>query len=98
MGKHYGQIIIKDVLRMRAEGLTNRQIGEHFGLGLKQIKKLLERYRRNERKREAGILPEPKGRPRVRPQTPEEKLLFENKQLRMELELLRDFRRAIGRM
>ncbi len=70
-GKHFGHSIIKDVLRMREEGLTHRQIADHFGLGLKQIRKLFERYRQNERKREAGILPRPKGRPRKRPQTEE---------------------------
>ena len=97
MGKHYGQAIIKDVLRMREEGLTSREIGESFGFATKQIKKLLERYRKNERNREAGVLLRPKGRSRNRFQTQEEKLLFENKQLKMENELLRDFRHAIGR-
>lgn len=97
MGKHYGQAIIKDVLRMKDEGLTSREIGENFGFTTKQIKKLLERYRRNERNREAGILPRPKGRSRKIFQTQEEKLLFENEQLRMENELLRAFRHAIGR-
>jgi hypothetical protein len=97
MGKHYGQAIIKDVLRMKEEGLTSREIGDYFGFTSKQMKKLLERYRKNARNREAGVLPRPKGRPRKRFQTQEEKLWFENKQLKMENELLRDFRHAIGR-
>lgn len=97
MGKHFGQVIIKDVLRMREEGLTCREIGSHFGLSLMQIRKLLERHRINERKQKAGIPLRPKGRPRKRFATNEEKLLFENEKLRMENELLRDFHHAIGR-
>jgi transposase len=97
MGKHFGQIIIKDVLRMKEEGMTNTEIGDHFGFTRKQIKKLLERYRKNERNREAGILPQPKKHPRRQIQTQEEKLRSENKQLKMENELLRDFLYAIGR-
>lgn len=97
MGKHFGQPIIVDVLRMREEGLTNREIGDCFALTSIQIKKLLERYRKNERNRVAGILLRPKGRPRTILQTQEEKLLFEVKQLKMENELLRAFQYAIGR-
>ena len=97
MGKHFGHVIINDVLRMRDEGLTCREIGSHFDLSLIQIKKLLERHRISDRKRKAGIVPRPKGRPREQFLNKEEKLLSENKQLRMENELLRDFHHAIGR-
>lgn len=82
---------------MKEDGLTNREIATHFGLSLKQIKNLLERVRRNERKYEAGILPRAKGRPRTQFQTQEEKLLAENKQLKMQNELLKNFLHAIGR-
>ena len=97
MGKHFGQAIIQDVLRMQKEGLTSREIGSCFGLSVKQIRKLLERSRKNERKLEAGILPRPKGRSCESFETYEERLLYENKQLRMENELLRSFHHAIGR-
>ena len=50
MGKHYGQTIICDVLKMRNEGRTNREIGEQLGLSKVQIKKLLERYRKKREK------------------------------------------------
>ena len=50
---------------MLAEGKTQREIAEYFGLRDKQaVKELLKRERRKERKLEAGILPRPKGRPR----------------------------------
>lgn len=97
MGKHYGQAIISEVLRMRDEGMTNRDIGEHLGFTKMQIKKLLERYRKNERNQEAGTLLRSKGRPRKQFMTQEEQLWFENKKLTMENELLRAFRHAIGR-
>jgi len=97
MGKRYGQTIILDVLKMRNEGRTNREIGEHLGLSKVQIKKLLERYRKKERKQRLGILIRPMGRPKKLPQDEEEKLRFENKQLKMENELLRDFLLATGR-
>ena len=97
MGKHYGQTILCGVLKMRNEGKTNREIGEHLGLSKVQIKKLLERYRKNARKKELGILIRPIGRPKKRPPDEEEKMRFENKQLKMENELLRDFLLATGR-
>ena len=97
MGKHYGQSIICAVLEMRNEGRTNREIGEQFGLSKVQIKKLLERYRKNERKQELGILIRSIGRPKKLPQDEESKIRFENKQLKMENELLRDFLLATGR-
>ena len=97
MGKHYGQTIICAVLEMRNEGRTNREIGEQFGLSKVQIKKLLERYRKNERRQGLGILIRPIGRPKKLPQDEEEKLRFENKRLKMENELLRDFLLATGR-
>jgi transposase len=97
MGKRYGQTIILGVLKMRNEGRTNREIGEHLGLSKMQIKKLLERYRKNKRRQGFGILIRPIGRPKKLPQDEEEKLRFENKQLKMENELLRDFLLATGR-
>jgi response regulator of citrate/malate metabolism len=97
MGKHFGQTIIREVLKLRKEGRTNREIGEHLGLSKTQIRKLLERYRKNERKKELGILIHPIGRPKKLTQGEEEKLRFQNKQLKMENELLRDFLLATGR-
>lgn len=97
MGKHYGQTFLRDVLKMRREGRTNREIGEHLGLSKVQIKKLLERYRKNARNQGLGIPIRPIGRPKKLPPDEEEKLRFENKQLKMENELLRDVLLATGR-
>ena len=39
---------------MKASGKTKREIAEHFGLTTEQVKELLKRYRRKERKISAG--------------------------------------------
>lgn len=49
MGKHYGKVIIEKVLRMKAQGMTHRAIGEEYGLTMIQIKKLVERDRKSKR-------------------------------------------------
>ena len=79
------------ILELKAAGFTNREIGEHFGLKTEQIKDFLKQHRRRERKLAAGILPQPKGRPRK--ETPEAEL----ERLRMENKLLRDFLQSIER-
>ena len=42
MGKHFGKIIIEQVLQMKEQGMTNHAIGKEFGLTKSQIKKLVE--------------------------------------------------------
>lgn len=98
MGKHYGEKIIDRVMEMRESGYTNREIGAEFGLSKDQIKKLLERYRSNQRKRVSGIEIRPKGRPRTRPLTEEQEMQLRIKQLEREVELYRSFLQAAGRM
>ena len=95
MGKHYGKAIIEEVLRMKAQGMTHRGIGEEYGLTMTQIKKLVERDRKS--KRMPPKPPRPKGRPRKRPLTVEENYIQEIKRLKMEVELLRSFLQAAGR-
>ena len=98
MGKHYGEKIINEVKQMKENGLTNREIGAKFGLSKEQIKALLGRYRRKERNAAAGIEIRPKGRPRTRALTKEQKLQLRIKQLEREVELYRSFLQAAGRM
>lgn len=54
----------KEILQLREEGFTYREIGERFGLEEVKVKKFFERYRRNQKKLAAGIGIKPKGRPR----------------------------------
>lgn len=54
----------KQILELKNEGYTKREIGEKLGFSKEQIKDFLHRYKRNQRKLSAGIPIRPKGRPR----------------------------------
>ena len=91
----------KEILELREQGLTKREIGEKFGFSKEQIKGVLQRKRRREERLSYGILPKKRGR------TPKEQTTQRNtaaelqyqlarkeariKQLEMENELMRDF-------
>ena len=86
-----------EILRMREEGQTRREIAEHLGLTKEQIKNWINRYNRRKRNLAAGILPKPKGRPKQRPLDGEEDYKKEIARLQMENQLLRDFLQSTGR-
>lgn len=98
MGKHYGSEIIAKVLELRKAGLTQREIGEKYGLSREQIKELVKRHNRRQKKILAGEIIRPKGRQRIRNLTKQEKQELEIKRLRTENELLSSFLQAAGRM
>ena len=91
------KILEQEIVAMKDAGTTKREIAEHFGLTTEQVKELLKRYRRRERKIAAGIMPRPKGRPRKDGQTPKQDIQKELEQLRMENRLLRDFLQSTER-
>ena len=99
MSREYTHIrgLESEIYRLREEGKTRREIAEHVGLEKRQIKSLISRHNQAETKKEAGILPRPKGRPRKDCQSPKQNEQDEVKRLHMENELLRDFLRAAGR-
>ena len=96
-----------EILELKEQGLTHKEVVERLGFTQKQVKMFLERYRRNKRKIAAGIAIKPKGRPRkdgtglppsVQQLSQVAQLKYElarkeceNKQLKMENELMRDF-------
>ena len=84
---------------MKVSGKTKREIAEHFGLTAEQVKELLKRYRRKERKISAGIMPRPQGRPRKdsTPRNIEAEQAYEINRLKMENKLLRDFLQFVER-
>lgn len=87
-----------EVIRRKANGETNREIGEHFGLSRYQIKQLVARQNRKKRKIiEEGYVPRPKGRPRNSCMSEEERQQKEIKDLQMQVELLRNFLSEVGR-
>lgn len=88
-----------EILSMKELGKTKREIAEHYGLKTEQVKELLKRYRRRNRKIAAGIAPRPKGRPRKdsEPRDIVAEQAREIQRLKMENELLRDFLSLTGK-
>ena len=54
----------KEILELKAKGLTQREIGEQLGIRQRQVKEFFKRYNRNKRKLASGIAIKPKCRPR----------------------------------
>ena len=89
----------KQILSMRKEGRTHREIAESLGLEKEQIKKWLRRYRMKKEKIEAGIQIRSRGQHRnhSEPKDIIAEQAYEIQRLKMENELLRDFMRSVGR-
>ena len=92
----------KEIMKLREQGLTGRQIQEKFGFSKKQYENFITRYNRRQDKIAAGIALKRKGRP------PKDYIVSEQdkvaelkyilarkdakiKSLEMENELMRDF-------
>lgn len=99
MARRYTKVEgLTEVVRTRHEqGETYAEIASDYGLEKKQLKQLMARRRRKERKIAAGYIPRPKGRPRKEPESEEVKRNNEIEQLRMQVELLRNFLSEAGR-
>ena len=98
----------KEILELRAQGKTGREIREKFGFSKKQYEGFITRYNRRQDKIAAGIAIKKKGRPSKDSVVTEEdkiadlryKLARKDariKQLEMENELMRDFLSLIER-
>ncbi len=92
----------EEILRLKEEGKTKREIGKIFGFSYEQIHNLISRYNARQRKIEAGIAIKRKGRPPKDYQISEEDKAAQLryiiarkdakiKSLEMENELMRDF-------
>ena len=104
MSREYTKVeaLSEEVFRRKAAGETNREIGARFGLSKEQIKGLVKRQNRKRRLIASGYVPQPKGRPRKgRPRkgllNEEQKRNNELIELRMQVELLRNFLSEVGR-
>ena len=99
MSRSYVKVecLTEEVFRRKAAGETNREIGEHFGLSKEQVKQLATRQRRKQRLIENGYIPRPKGRPRKDAADESVRQQNELAQLRMQVELLRNFLSEVGR-
>ena len=98
----------EELLALKAEGMTVREIGERYGLTYEQTHEFFKRYNRKQRKIEAGIAIKRKGRPpkdyQVREEDKAAQLRYiiarkdaKIKSLEMENELMRDFLSLTGR-
>jgi len=81
------------MIKMQQAGNTRREIAEDFGVTKEQVKECIKRYRQRIAA-DASRLPKVRGR---KPAVTLEQYKCENKRLRMENELLRDFLHLAGR-
>ena len=91
------EMLAEAIFRRKEAGETNREIATSYGLSLYQIKQLVARQNRKRRKIEAGYLPKLKGRPRKNATDEATRVQNELKELRMQVELLRNFLCEAGR-
>jgi transposase len=82
------------ILAMRTAGKTKREIAEQLGLNIIQIKNWVNRHNKEADREEAGLPPKRRGR---KPAITLQEYKYENKRLKMENELLRDFLHVAGR-
>ena len=91
------EILSEEVFRQKAAGETNWEIAESYGLTLKQIKQLIKRQNNKAKKITNGYIPRPKGRPRKNGADEETQRSNELVELRIQVELLRNFLSEAGR-
>ena len=85
------QELLPSIKAMLKEGKTQREIAEYYGFKDKHVvRRLLQR----ERKKQIEGVPKQRGR---KPAKTLQEYKYENKRLKMENELLRDFLRSIER-
>ena len=92
----------KEILELKAQGLTRKEIGAKFGFTKEQVHNFITRYNEKQRKIKAGVVLKAKGRPPKDYEITEKMKINELKyiiarkdskikRLEMENELMRDF-------
>ena len=99
MARQYTKVeqLVEIVRERHNQGESYGEIAASYGLERRQVKSLMERQRRKERKLAAGYISRPKGRPHRGPDSEEGKQHKELAKLRMQVELLRNFLFEAGR-
>lgn len=99
----------KEILELKEQGLTHKEVAEKLGFTQIQVKKFIERYHRKEREIAAGGVLKRKGKPfkddneyTKTDKVSELKYIIDRKnakikELEMENELMRDFLSLTGR-
>jgi hypothetical protein len=90
------QVIIDEIIEKHREGKTLRELAVEYEKPYKTIKSMIWRENNKKRKQAVGVFPN-KQRGRKPAKTLQE-YKYENKRLKMENELLRDFLYLAGRM
>lgn len=92
----YSEEMKQELKQMVADGKTQREIAEYFGLKDRMVvHQILKRERKKEREQQS--VPVRKGRPQRHPPKTVQALEAENRRLRMENELMRSFLEVLGR-
>ena len=92
----------KEILELKGQGLSKKEIGQKLGLSFEQIHNFISRHNEKQRRISAGIALKKKGRPpkdyvvREEDKVAELKYILARKaakikSLQMEIELMRDF-------
>ena len=91
------EMLSDEIFHLKSQGRTYRQIGELYGLTKEQIKGFIKRHNKKRRLLKQGYVPLCKGRPRKN--TMDEQSILQNEliELRMKVDVLRNFLCAIGR-
>ncbi len=99
MARKYRKVeqLVDTIERRSKAGETYREIGASLGLTREEVRGVMHRHHAKERKLAAGYIPRPKGRPRKGAESEEVKRNNEIVQLRMTVELLRNFLSEAGR-
>ena len=99
MARKYRKVehLVEIIEERSKAGETYREIGASLGLSREEVRGAMHRHHAKERKLAAGYIARPKGRPRKDSQSEEVKRNNEIVQLRMTVELLRNFLYEAGR-
>lgn len=99
MARKYRKVehLVEIIEERSKAGETYREIGASLGLSREEVRGAMHRHHAKERKLAAGYIARPKGRPRKEGQSEEVKRNNEVVQLRMTVELLRNFLYEAGR-
>ena len=89
------QAIIDEIVQKHAQGVTKRELAEEYHKPFKTIRNMVTRENNKKRKQDSGVPPKQRGRKAA---VSLQEYKYENKRLKMENELLRDFLHLAGRM
>ena len=87
--------IIEEIVGRHHAGETLKELAQEYGKPFKTVKSMCTRENNKARRRESGIPPKQRGRKAA---VTLQEYKYENKRLKMENELLRDFLHLAGRM